>query len=73
MPSRLEVFWKKNRRIITHVVRILFLLQTIVYTVLAIIRLIQGDPIYGTMFFSGAVVSGAITFALVRFNSGALL
>ena len=73
MPSKLEVFWKKNRGIIIHILRILFLLQTIAYIVIAIIMLIQDDPIYGTIFFSAAMVSGAITFALVRFSSGTLL
>ena len=51
----------------------LFLLQTIAYIVIAIIFLIKGDPIYGTIFFSAAFVSGTLTFALVKFSSGILL
>jgi hypothetical protein len=73
MTSKLGVFWKKNRGIAMHIMKMLFLLQTIAYTVIAIVYLIKGDPIYGTMYFSGAIVAGAITFGLVKFSSGTLL
>ena len=73
MLSKLGVFWKKNRGIVIHIIRMLFLLQTIAYIVIAIIFLIKGDPIYGTIFFSAAFVSGTLTFALVKFSSGILL
>ncbi|MCG3260611.1 MAG: hypothetical protein H7644_12740 [Candidatus Heimdallarchaeota archaeon] len=51
----------------------LFLLQTIAYIVIAIVYLIEGDPIYGIIYFSAAFVAGIITFALVKFSSGTLL
>jgi len=73
MFTKLGVFWKKNRGIVIQIIRILFLLQTTTYIAIAIVLLIKGDPIYGTIFFSAAVVSGAITFALVKFSSGTLL
>jgi len=73
MLSKLGAFWKKNRRIVTYIINILFLLQTIAYIVIAIVFLIKDDPIYGTIFFSAAFVSGTLTFALVKFSSGILL
>ena len=73
MLTKLGVFWKKNRGIIIYIIRMLFLLQTIAYIVIAIVFLIKGDPIYGTIFFSAAFVSGTLTFALVKFSSVTLL
>ena len=73
MLSKLGVFWKTNREIVTYIIRMLFLLQTIAYIVIAIVYLIEGDPIYGIIYFSAAFVAGIITFALVKFSSGTLL
>ena len=66
MSSKLENYWKKNRGIIIHIVRILFLLLTIAFLVVAIFYLILGDPVYGIIYFVAAVVSGSFTFALFR-------